>query len=169
MLGRLVSRFIKSGDTSSLQKYTDYIETLHYRGDDSDARLLGHASLVYTELILSHPEIETYIRSRTPIQDAGLARLVIAASEAEKSYRHTGQTINAAGMFLWRQTLICLDHPEMSGYGTRIWTKLMEVSTIAENYLDSLHGARVTPLGDVIQGDIETAKKLCHHAPSRFI
>lgn len=169
MLGRLVSGFIKSVNTRSLQNYTEYIENLHYRGDDSDARLLGHACLVYTELILSHPEIDTYIRSRTPPQDTGLARLVITASDNEKSYRDSGQTINAAGMFLWRQTLTCLNHPELSGYGTRIWTKLMEVSTIAENYLDSLHGVRVTLLGDVIQGDIEIAKILCHHAPARFI
>lgn len=169
MFGRLVSGFIKFTDTRGLQKYTVYIETLHYRGDDSDARLLGHACLVYTELIISHPEIETYIRSRTPPQDAGLVHSVITASENEKSYRNSGQTINAAGMFLWRQTLICLNHPELSGYGTRIWTKLMEVSTIAENYLDSLHGVRVTLLGDVIQGNIEIAKKLCHHAPARFI
>jgi len=168
MLGLLLDRFMKTPDERSLRKYAKYIETLSCRGDNSDARLLGHAALVYTELILSHPNIDMYIRSRTLAQDIGLFRLLITTHNIEEAYRKSGQTINAAGMFLWFQTLICLYRPELSGYGTRIWTKLMEVSIFAENYLDSLNGVRVTAFGDVVQGDIEAAKRLCHQTPAPF-
>lgn len=165
MIGRVLRRFAKATAGRELKAY---LEKVDFGGDDQLARILGHAALVYADLVRRHPVVDGIIRSPSPVQEGRLGELVLMTTGMVKAYQRTGQRLNAAGMMLWNQSLRCLCHPELSDYGALIWSRFMQVSALAEGYLESLRGVQTTELGDVVQGDIDAAKRICHLSPTRL-
>jgi hypothetical protein len=165
MFGRKTKKFSLGTTEKELRSY---LEGLEFGSDDQIAQILGHSALHYTQLEIHMPLVGDIVRSHAPILENSLFNYFSMTTGLVKQYRETGQRLNAAGAMVWNQSFRCLCHSELSDCGTQIWSRLLQVSDLSENYLESIRGLKETEQGDVIKGNIDQAKLIVHQPPARF-
>jgi len=135
----MIKKFLKTFSIKIAEReLEDYTQKVSMGNRELHGIILGHAYLIFAQLVKKLPVIKEVVTSQDDIYGKELADLVIQTNSLLKEYADDKDQLNAAGVKLWNETFRCLAHPELTHYGTKIWSYFFKAQKDAEEYLDNL-------------------------------
>jgi hypothetical protein len=165
MIKNLLKKFsIKT----AVKELEDYTQKVSMCDREQRGMILGHSYLIFAQLVKIDPVIKEIITSQDDIYGKELGILVLETNSLLKEYANDKDTLNAAGVKLWNETFRCLRHPELTHYGTKIWSYFSKAQKDAEEYLENLEERFDRQNDTNMVTKIREAKRCIFMIPERY-
>lgn len=165
----MIGKFLKSFSIKTAEReLEDYTQKVSMSSREQHGIILGHAYLIFAQLAKRLPIAKKVITSQDDIYGKELLGLILQTNSLLKEYANDKDMQNAAGVKLWNETFRCLAHPELTHYGTKIWSYFSQAQKVAEEYLDNLEERFDKQKNNNMVTKIREAKEYLLLIPERY-
>jgi hypothetical protein len=165
----MIKNFIKKFSLKTAEReIEDYSRKVAMGNSEQHGMILGHALLIFAQFVKKLPVAKKAIESKEDVYGKELADLVLQTNSLLKEYASCGDRENAAGVKLLNETFRCLAHPELTQYGTEIWSYFSKAQKNAEKYLDNLEDRFIEQGNNNMVTKIREAKEYLFIIPDRY-
>lgn len=165
----MIKHFLKKFSLRTAEReIEDYSRKVAMGNSEQHGIILSHALLIFAQLVKKLPVAKKVIESKDDVYGKELADLVLQTNSLLKEYASFGDMQNAAGVKLLNETFRCLAHPELTHYGTAIWSYFSNAQKDAEKYLDSIENKFLKQENNNMVTKIREAKEYLSIIPDRY-